>query len=366
MQASNRVFKFGRLAVMSLLFITTSCKKEVVIDEPGDAVPRKLDLKAPSNFPIVVDDVDNPLTIEGVELGRLLFYDNRLSGSNRLSCASCHRQEIAFSDGVALSQIGESARTLTRHAPALINLAWANNGLFWDGGSTNLESQAFAPLASEDEMHQNLDQLKVELKAIPEYVKKFKLAFNGEITPALVVKALAQFQRTLISANAKYDQYIRKENATTLNQQELRGLILVDSKCQGCHSGALFTDNNYHNNGIDEDFSNTALDGLYQGRYRISYNPSDLGKYKTPTLRNIALTAPYMHDGRFNTLSEVMDHYQHGIKVSTTTDILLFQKNGSVGIALTDEDKKDIIAFLHTLTDDQFIHNNNFSKPILP
>lgn len=357
---------FAALLAFSAILFNSSCKKEVINDMERETVPKKLVPDVPANFPAFQNDPDNPLTEEGVALGRLLFYDTRLSGSNRLSCASCHHQELAFSDGVALSNIGESGQTLPRHAPALINPAWAKSGLFWDGGSTNLESQAFGPLTSADEMHQNLSALEDELKAVPDYVKRFKQAFGTDVNSAGVVKALAQFQRTLISGNSRYDRFIRKESGSTLTDQEIRGMKLVDARCRSCHSGELFTDDGYHNNGIDSDFSNTSLDGLYQGRFRITYNPLDLGKFKTPTLRNIALTAPYMHDGRIKTLAEVLEHYHNGIQVSPTTDVLLFQNNGQVGIPLSPQDKSDIIIFLNTLTDEDFIRNIKFSKPNLP
>lgn len=289
-------------------------------------------VQIPEHFPQLPSTPDNPLTAQGITLGRLLFYDKRLSGNNQLSCASCHRQELAFTDGVALSNI--SGKQLHRSAPALINLAWMNNGLFWDGGATNLESQAFGPLTSEDEMHQNLAELEVELKAVPTYVQLFRSVFNDEIRSVYVVKALAQFQRTLISGASDYDKGI-------LNTQQQKGLLLFNKHCSDCHSGPLFTDNSYHNNGIDTVFSD-AFEGIYQGRFRVSYDPADIGKFKTPTLRNVALTAPYMHDGRFKDLETVLKHYGKD--------------------KLNDEEQKDIISFLHTLTDYSFINNKNFSE----
>ncbi|MCP9749977.1 cytochrome-c peroxidase [Ferruginibacter sp. HRS2-29] len=326
--------------------------------------PQVASLLVPANFPIPVFDTGNPLTKEGIELGRRLFYDKRLSGNNQLSCGSCHKQELAFSDGVALNNIGASGNLLHRSAPTLINLAWANNGLFWDGGSTNLESQAFGPLTSEDEMHQNLFQLNDELMAVPDYVSRFNFIFKDGISSANIVKALAQFQRTLISANSRYDKYIRHETGGTLSASELNGLQLVRQKCQSCHQGDLFTDNDFHNNGIDDDFSNTAFDGIFLGRARVTFNNADLGKFKTPTLRNILLTSPYMHDGRFSTISQVLDHYSDGIKVSATTDPLVKQNPGGLpGISLTPQQKADITAFLHALTDSTFINDTQLAGP---
>jgi cytochrome c peroxidase len=237
------------------------------------------------------------------------------------------------------------------------------DGLFWDGGSLNLESQAFGPLSAVDEMNQALPVLIDELNAVPDYVNRFKRVFNTEITTAGIVRALAQFQRTLISSNSRYDKYSRKETGGYLSTAEERGLQLVRLKCASCHSGELFTDNGYHNNGIDSDFSNTEHENIFQGRYRITYNTADMGKFKTPTLRNSMLTAPYMHDGRFSTMEEVLNHYSDGVKITATTDVLVQQGNGTPGISLTADDKKNIIAFLHTLTDSAFIHNSKFSSP---
>jgi cytochrome c peroxidase len=337
-----------------------ACKKTDV----RSPEPTPYALLVPANFPQPISDPNNPLTQEGIALGRVLFYDKKLSGNNNISCASCHLPEKAFSDGVALSNIGVSGISLHRHAPALINMAWMNKGLFWDGGSSNLESQAFAPLASPDEMAQNLLELVEELKADPVYPQLFRKAFQREISSALIAKALAQFQRTFISANSRYDRFKRKQPGISLSFIEAEGLQLVQQHCQGCHTGELFTDNDYRNNGLDADFSNDQFEGIFQGRFRISYSPADLGKFKTPTLRNILLTAPYMHDGRFSNIEQVLDHYSDGVKKSASTDPLVMKKNNNTpGIPLSSNDKQKIIAFLATLTDSSFITHPQLVKP---
>lgn len=343
-----------RQAIFLLALVCAGCSKKEIDPEPKDYV-----LPVPEHFPQPVFDTQNPMTREGIELGRMLFYDVRLSANNKVSCASCHEQALAFSDGVALSKIGVAGTPLLRHSPALINMAWANNGLFWDGGSTNLESQAFGPLTAHDEMAQNLFELIDELNAVPDYVTRFKSAFGQEITTQNVVKALAQFQRTLISADSKYDKYKLKKADGTLSEIELRGLELVQQKCQGCHSSELFTDNEYHNNGLDAEFSNTEHEGVFLGRYRISYDLADLGKFRTPTLRNVALTAPYMHDGRLASLEDVVEHYATGIKNSETLDPRL----PAGGMKLNNDEKEAIVAFLKTLTDYQFIVDPKFKQP---
>lgn len=344
------------LSKIAILVATTSiiisCSKQEI-----NPVPESYTLPVPAHFPQPIFDTENPMTRQGIELGRMLFYDVRLSGNNKISCASCHDQSLAFSDGKALTNVGVSGTPLIRHSPALINMAWATNGLFWDGGSTNLESQAFAPLTATDEMAQDLNELVKELNEVPDYVNRFRFVFNDEIKSSHIVRALAQFQRTLISADSRYDQY--KTMSGTLSVLEQKGLNLVATKCQGCHTGELFTDNRYHNNGLDASFTNSDHEGIYQGRYRISYQNSDLGSFKTPTLRNVAVTAPYMHDGRFATLEEVLEHYATGIKSSETLDPLI----PSGGLNLAKDEKEAILAFLHTLTDNTYLTNPALGTP---
>lgn len=337
-----------------LCFVMSCSKTDGTV--PG---PQKVNIEAPAYFPPVPEFEDNPLTKEGIALGRILFYDKRLSGNNSLSCASCHHPEKAFSDGIALTDIGVSGTRLHRHSPTLINLAWAGNGLFWDGGSTNLESQAFGPLTAKDEMSQDLVELVKELTAVPDYVNRFRFVFKDEIKAGHIAMALAQFQRTMVSATSKYDRYLQAKPGGNLTSQELRGLQIVQQKCMGCHAGSLFTDNDYHNNGIDADFSDDTHEGVFKGRSRISYKNEDLGKFRTPTLRNVMVSAPYMHDGRFSTIEEVLKHYSHDVKESATLDLLLKTATASFGIPMNTDDQDDVIAFLHTLTDHEFLQNPN-------
>lgn len=348
----NRNIKTG--IVTGLAFLSFSCT------DTDDSYQEVLSLvTVPDNFPDFIDSKTNPLTKDGIALGKKLFFDKRLSGNNQVSCATCHQQNLAFSDGFALTKEGISGKALERNSPALINLAWANNGLFWDGGSNNLESQAFAPLAHQDEMHQNLTELIEELNADANYPRMFDKAFGKAINQADIVKAIAQFERTLISADSKYDKYVLKESGGTLDADELKGLQLAEKFCFSCHATPLLTDNLYHNNGIDNDFTDDSELMMRKGRFRITNNPQDLGKFKTPTLRNIEKTAPYMHDGRFATLEKVLDHYSDGVLVSATLDLQL-NKNGKLGISLSETDKKQLIAFLKTLTDYQYLNDKRF------
>lgn len=323
--------------------------------------PEPFTVTAPENLSETVPAPErNPFTREGVLLGRKLFYDPILSGNNKISCASCHQPDKAFSDGLALSTHGISGLALHRNAPALQNLAW-HKGWFWDGGAKDIESLNFGPIKHVDEMGQNLTELVKELQNHPEYPRLFKAAFQTDtVSTVLLTRALAQFERTLISADSRYDKYVRNEGGK-LNDQELVGLSLFRQKCASCHATDFFTDHDYHNNGLDNTYSD-AHEALAWGRGRISEKPEDMGKYKTPTLRNIALTAPYMHDGRYRSLEEVLEHYRTGVKPSATLDSRL-QQNGSAGIAMTEEEKTKIIQFLQTLTDPVFTNNPAFSAP---
>lgn len=289
----------------------------------------------------------NPMTAAGVALGRRLFFDPRLSGDDRIACASCHDPERAYSDPRPAS-VGASGEPLPRNAPPLINLAW-HEGYFWDGGAKNLESQIYGPLTSPDEMDQDLDELLDELRADDSYPAMFAAAFSDGITLGNLARAIAQFERSLVSASSRYDRFVRGEPGGGLSDLEQQGLALVRAKCSPCHTTDLFTDGGYHNNGLDPAFAEDD-ERLAWGRGRISRDPRDLGKYKTPTLRNLARTAPYMHDGRFDTLPEVLEHYRGGVVASPTLDEAL-RRGDALGIALDDDDVAAILAFLRTLDD---------------
>jgi cytochrome c peroxidase len=314
----------------------------------------------------------NPSTRAGVELGRRLFYDPRLSGNNQVACATCHRQSLAFSDGVALATHGASGRALLRHAPSIANSAWAP-GLFWDGGAKNLESLVFAPLGHPDEMAQNLRELPAELARQPAYPPLFQAAFGTDsITVALVARALAQFQRSILSFGARYDRYARQARwlgpqlaaQQVLLPDEQAGLLIFEAKCVSCHPAPFFTDFSYRNNGLDSSFGDGA-EGLYLGRYRISGDSADLGRFKVPSLRNVALTAPYMHDGRFATLPQVLDHYAGGMKQSSTLE-KNFVGNNRLGTFLSGQEKKQLLAFFNTLTDSSLLVNSALANPFGP
>ncbi len=320
---------------------------------------------------------ENPLTIEGVELGRMLFYEKKLSRDNTISCGSCHQQDKAFTDGLSVS-VGIDGQHLTKSAMSLVNLPWSSH-FFWDGRAESLEGQALEPIENTLEMDQSLDETISKLSNTENYPDLFFRAFGKKIiTAENIGKALAQFQRTLISANSKYDQFLTGN--ASLTEQENLGMELFfthpepsssirGGNCGDCHVNILTSGVNdnfegFKNNGLDDD------SGLEEGLATVTGFPSDKGKFKVPSLRNIALTAPYMHDGRFATLEEVLDHYNEGIKRSETIDPLILEasnesieSNGAIKLHLTNEEKEAIIAFLHTLTDYSFITNEKFSDP---
>lgn len=335
----------SRLAAALLGLLALSCSSEQAkgaADQPAVRVPANLGAALP-------EPERNPTTAEGVALGRMLFFDPRLSGSNTIACASCHRPERCYSDGQVRS-VGASGEPLLRHTPALINLAWAN-GSFWDGGAKNLESQVFGPLTSPAELAADTQTLVAELSADPKLRAAFERAFPGEaVTLGNIARALAQFERSLVFADSPYDRRARGEPEQPASELEQRGQALFSKWCASCHIPDHFTDWGYHDIGLDATHPDDH-ERLAWGRARITGDLRDRGAFKTPTLRNVAITAPYMHDGRFATLEQVLDHYRHGVVDSPNLAAQLRGRDGRPGLELDDDEVAAIIAFLHTLTD---------------
>ena len=337
--------------MLSLLF--SSCSSED--EQPEISLPSVYQLDAPSYFGEPVKHTENELTVKGIELGRTLFYDPILSKNNDISCASCHQQHKAFADQKSPS-LGDSKMHLERNSPTLFNLAWKTD-FFWDGGASNLESQILGPLTHPDEMGASLAEIIKKLNSHPNYPTLFQEAFSDTIKSKYLLYALAQFEKTLISKNTSYDLFLN--NNYTYTPQELVGKKLFEKNCVSCHAYPHFSDFEYHNNGLDSLFSFSDPEDVNWGRYRITFNEIDKGKYHTPSLRNIAISAPYMHDGRFSSLSEVLDHYSVGIKNSEYTDTNLPVN----GFQFSPEEKESLIRFLETLTDHSFINNQNYTNP---
>jgi cytochrome c peroxidase len=301
--------------------------------------------KPPLGLPAVDWPDDNPYSLAKAELGKLLFFDNRLSSDQSVSCASCHSPEKAFTDASEVS-VGISKQKGGRSAPTVINRAYSTYQ-FWDGRAASLEDQAKGPIANPLEMtsQKNADKahesVVTTLRGIPGYVDRFKAVFGDEkVTIDHVAKAIATFERTVLSGNAPYDRH-EAGDAKAMTPEQVRGMNVFFNKaaCDSCHLGFNFTDGSYVNIGIGMDRPKIDL-----GRYIVTEREEDKGAFKTPTLREIAFTAPYMHDGRFRTLEEVVEHYDKGGIKNPYLDSRLKP------LHLTAQDKKDLVAFLHALS----------------
>jgi len=333
--------------------LTTNCHPDADV-QPLAVVPGSV---LPTNFPAPAYAVEaNPPTLAAFELGRTLFYDPQLSRTGKISCGSCHQQFAAFANADHRLSHGVDSRLGTRNAPALQNLRWKSN-FFWDGGPKNLETLPLAPLTNPVEMDETLGNVLRKLNADPSYPGRFTAVYGSSpIDSYQLLRALAQFTASLTSANSRYDHYVRQEAGGTLSAAELSGRALFSAKCATCHRTDLFSDDSFRNNGLDSSF---AADS---GRARITRVDKDLGLFKVPSLRNATLTAPYMHDGRFQTLAQVLDHYASGVLDSPTLDPLLRQADGKLGLSLTAQEKSDLLAFLATLTDEQFIKDAQLAQ----
>jgi len=315
---------------------------------------RGVSLEIPAHLPAISWPQDNPPSPAGVALGKKLFHDKRLSRNNAISCASCHSAEYAMSDPRQFS-IGENGQVGTRNAMPLFNLAWKPS-FFWDGRATTLRQQVLMPITDHLEMNTTLPEV---IDQLGDLKKDFAKAFGDEaITSDRMALALEQFLLTLISADSPMDHTLTKNH--TLTEPESRGMTLFFTEsdpgrgikgadCFHCHGGANFTNNTFLNNGLDT--IETLID---KGRERVNGQSADRGKFMTPSLRNVALTAPYMHDGRFATLEEVVAHYNQAIKRSETLDPNLAKHLRSGGLNLSTEDQAALVSFLKALTDESW------------
>lgn len=358
----NRLLFF----LLCTVVLAYSCVKENVVYEPTPFT-----LQIPAHFPAMPIPADNPMTQEGVLLGRMLFYEKKLSLDNSISCAACHAPASSFSDNAVFST-GVNGALGNRNSMPLLNLGWQTS-YFWDGRAKTLEEQILEPIPNPVEMHQSWKNATAKLSKEIVYSNQFFRAFGTKkIDSTLVAKALAQFLRTMISGTSKFDVMYKFENgiALTAAEQTIKNSVspeewagydsfksLNGADCFHCHNGPLMHVNKFSNNGLDVVFSDL-------GRGAITGNPNDNGKFKVPTLRNIALTAPYMHDGRFVTLDEVIEHYSTGVHQSPTIDPLMeFANQG--GVQLDQNQKAYLKAFLLTLTDLNFVTNPDF-QPLHP
>jgi cytochrome c peroxidase len=360
--------KIAYFSILSLIF-WIACKPEIpdppkVIKAVYDATPYELKY---GHLPDPNLPADNPLTIEGVKLGKMLFYETKLSSDGSQSCASCHHQPDGFSDSLRFSK-GVKGLEGARQAMAIFNMAWHSNGFFWDGRATLLRDQALLPIQDPLEMDETLENVVAKLGADTMYTNQFIRAFDDSVvSPRLISLALEQFMNSIVSYQSKYDKYLIGEANLTLIEERGRQLYFMEynaffpeasgADCQHCHGGLNLENDDYLNNGLDSDADFTDF-----GLEKVTGDPADRAKFKIPSLRNVAVTPPYMHDGRFKTLEEVIDHYNSGIQYSSTVDPTV-ENTRQTGLRLDAQDKQDLINFLKTLTDEAYLTNEEYKSP---
>lgn len=346
----KQIFKTGFFMISFLGFI--SCSEEIIQPlEKDEAV----NLQFPTYFPeITFDTSENLITKNGVELGRKLFYEGRLSRNNTISCGFCHIQENAFTHHGHNVSHGIDDRLGIRNAPPIQNMIFLKRYM-WDGVIHSLNQQPIIPITDANEMDSSMPEAIAKLSKDDLYKKLFKQAYGDEnITGERVLKALSQFMATLISADSKYDRF--KQGKENLSSEESQGMALFQNKCSSCHSGELFTDESFRNTGM---YYNTQFKDA--GRHRVTLDQNDWMKFRVPSLRNVEYTAPYMHDGRFYTLEAVLNFYSDSVEDNPNLDPQLKQSN-HIGIAMNVQEKQFIIAFLKTLSDKSFISNPKFAE----
>lgn len=349
------MFRKIYLGAFALVIVLAACQKDPF--HPKAVNHTTVDLDIPPGLPTLEVPASNPFTQAGIALGRKLFFDEILSADSTQSCGSCHNPKDYFVDDDLRFSIGIDGIAGKRNSMPLFNVGYGKN-FFWDGRSSSLEDQAIIPIIDPIEMHNTWTKATTDLKNHPQYPALFKAAFPDmdSIEQIHVVKAIAQFERTLLSANSKFDK--RQRGELTFSAQEQRGLevYIAEEKgdCFHCHSfGGTFTDFEMRNNGLDLVYKDS-------GRYNVTGDPRDIGKFKTPSLRNVEFTAPYMHDGRFNTLRECIEHYNTGVFNHPNASPLITTKTKG---RMNTQDIDDLIAFLKTLTDNEFINNPDFQNP---
>ena len=331
------------LSSILVLLVLSACKKEAPeITASNDPFP------IPAGFPKIDFPEDNQFTIDRWKLGKKLFFEKALSLNNTVSCGSCHNPELAFSDNVALS-LGDNGAIGRSNAPSLSNVAY-HPYFTRAGGVPTLEMQILVPIQEHDEFNTNIVDIAERLKQIPAYVEDAKKCYNREMDPFVITRAIATFERSLVSGNSRYDAYIQKGEFDALNKQEKRGLELFLSEktnCSKCHTGFDFTNYAFENNGLYAVYADS-------GRFRVTGIENDRAKFKVPSLRNVELTAPYFHDGSTQTLESVVEHYNFGGVAHPNKSQFLKP------LGLTQEEKDDLVAFLKALTDVSFTGNPAF------
>ena len=355
------------LLVMGIVFYNCHEDKPLDHDDLTQLTydPKEYVVQIPYGLQELPKVIDNPMTYAGVQLGRHLFYDPILSSDSTLSCSSCHNPRLAFTDGQAFSK-GVNGQIGTRSSMSLLNIAYFTKGLFWDGRSKTLETQALEPVKNPIELHEEWPNVIHKFKRHPDYPRMFREAFGisskTEITQELAAKAIAQFERILLTGgNSLYAKQLRGEIFFDLDQQQGMDMFfnsdpsLPDAQCGHCHSAPTFSANDYFNNGLDT--VNNLTDFKDKGRGAVTGILLDNGRFKAPTLFNIELTAPYMHDGRFKTLDEVMDHYTGQVKRVANID------PNVANLRINTRQRKQVMAFIKTLFDTTYLQNPDVLSP---
>lgn len=350
-----------------LLFASVSCNKDDG-DSPDDntvATPTLYKVNLPNSLPPPALPDDNPLTVEGVALGNKLFFDKQLSGDGSMSCGSCHNQEFAFTDEDKALSEGIRGLNGKRNSMPIFNLAW-HKEFFWDGRASSLREQVLMPIQDELEMDETLENVVAKVSADADYPPMFEAAFGSEeVTEFKISLAMEQYLHSIISGESKYDRVRAGQESFTAEEQRGFELFFTErdpnnssiqgADCFHCHGGALLTNNEYMNNGLESESEWTDL-----GRFEVTQLEVDKAKFKVPSLRNIEVTPPYMHDGRFNSLEEVVEHYNSGIQESPTLDPNMHSIKD--GMNLSDEDKAALIAFMKTMTDNAYLNNTEYHE----
>jgi cytochrome c peroxidase len=359
--------------IVCLLIYVMSCDYDPDDTDPGSLLnisyaPEQVTIPTPANYPHLEIPLDNPTTKEGIQLGRKLFFDPILSRDSSQSCSSCHHPNLSFTDSLPVSQ-GVDKLNGRRSAMSLLDAGFQHIGLFWDGRAETLEKQALKPVEDPVEMHALWPEVIAKLKRSNHYPIEFRKTFGiihkDSINRELAVKAIAQFERTFVSSGrSKFDLALTPGSGVFFTESEERGFIMYfdksggrmpDAECFHCHNSPLMASSDFFNNGIQK--VNTLEDFADKGRGEVTGRLLDNGMFRAPTLRNIALTAPYMHDGRFKTLEEVINHYNSGGFPADNKNPFIRKLN------LTEVQKGDILAFLNTLTDSSFIQRPDLRSP---
>jgi cytochrome c peroxidase len=352
MKRSGLSYKSVVVIGLTFLFVA-GCKKDPSFEKTPEII-EDIEFVVPQGWPAPVYNFgNNTLSNAGFELGRKLFFETRLSRDNTVSCGTCHQPFAAFAHLDHNVSHGIDNKLGTRNSPPLFNLNW-HPSFFWDGGVNHIESQPINPIENPVEMDERVGNIVAKLQGDAEYRALFTTVFGDQtINSQRIFKALAQFMGVLVSANSKYDKYVRGEAGGEMNASELDGLQVFRNKCGSCHKEPLFSDFSMRNNGLPATTVNDS------GRAHITREIADMYKFKVPSLRNLKYTYPYMHDGRFATLEEVLDYYTTSVHNSGIIDPAI----GSEGISLSAQEKASLLSFLNTLNDEAFIKDKRFQEP---